>query len=220
MKPIKTGIAGLDEFLLGGLPPRVILLQGPPGSGNELFARQVLYNKAKQTSSPVTYFTVNATPESIREEMAAYGWDTMPLEETGFWKFRTIQTTNQETLSETIAGEMKQQRAIAIDSLSELLLTHKTKEIAQLLTSMTHLNRKSPEFHFILLTEGMQDKQAETTMNHFAEGSIYFDLTWAADATIRQLIVRKLSGTIIPTRKLTYNIGRRGIIIETATRIT
>jgi hypothetical protein len=66
----------------------------------------------------------------------------------------------------------------------------------------------------------MQDQQAETTMNHFAEGSINFALTWAADATMRHLIIRKLSGTIIPTRKLTYTMGRKGIIIETATRIT
>jgi hypothetical protein len=29
-----------------------------------------------------------------------------------------------------------------------------------------------------------------------------------------------MSGTIIPTRRLTYNLGRKGFIIETATRIT
>jgi KaiC/GvpD/RAD55 family RecA-like ATPase len=220
MKSVKTGIAGLDEFLLGGLPPKVILLSGSPGSGNEVFARQVLYNKIRQATGAVTYFTVNATAESIKEEMAAYGWDTAPFEEKGAWKFKSLQATTATNLTETVLEEMKQQRAVAIDSISELLLTHKMREIAQLVTNMTHQNRKSPEFHFLLLTGGMQDAQAETTMNHFAEGSIYFDLTWAADATIRQLIVRKLSGTIIPTRKLTYNIGRRGIIIETATRIT
>ena len=81
MKPVKTGIAGLDEFLLGGLPPKIILLTGSPGSGNEIFARQVLFNRVKMC--PVTYFTVNATAESIREDMAAYGWDTTPFEEDG-----------------------------------------------------------------------------------------------------------------------------------------
>lgn len=218
MKPIKTGIAGLDEFILGGLPPKIILLTGSPGSGNEIFARQVLYNIAK--TCPVTYFTVNATAESIREDMEAYGWETVPFEEAETWKFKSLKDTPTNALQDTILDEMKQSRTVAIDSASELLLVHKSKEIANLVTAMTHQNRKSQNFHFLLVTEGMQDPQAETTLNHFAEGSINFVLTWAADTTMRHLIIRKMSGTIIPTRRLTYTLGRRGFIIETATRIT
>jgi KaiC/GvpD/RAD55 family RecA-like ATPase len=119
-----------------------------------------------------------------------------------------------------ILGEMKKQRTVAIDSISELLITHKIKEIVTLIASMSHQNIKNRECHFLLLTEGMQDPQAETAMNHFAEGSINFAIVWAADSTLRNLIIRKLSGTIVPTRKLTYTLGRKGIIIETATRIT
>jgi KaiC/GvpD/RAD55 family RecA-like ATPase len=222
MKPIKTGIAGLDEFLLGGLPPKVILVSGSPGSGNEVFARQALFNKLKQgtETGAVTYFTVNVSAESVREDMAAYGWDTTPLEEEGTWKFKSLQNETANSLPAAVLEEMKKCRTIAIDSVSELLLTHKTKELATLITSMTHQNRKSHDYHLLLLTEGMQDSQAETTMNHFAEGSINFALTWTADSTMRHLIIRKLSGTIIPTRRLNYTLGRKGIIIETATRIT
>jgi KaiC/GvpD/RAD55 family RecA-like ATPase len=218
MNPVKTGIAGLDEFLLGGLPPRIILLTGLPGSGNEVFARQVLFNRVK--SCPVTYFTVNTTAESIREDMAAYGWDTTVFEEDETWKFKSLKNTTPNTLSETVLSEMEQSRTVAIDSTSELLLLHKIKDIANLVTSMTHQNRKSQNFHLLLLTEGMQDPQAETTMNHFAEGSINFALNWSADSTMRHLIIRKMSGTIVPTRRLTYTLGRKGFIIETATRIT
>ena len=218
MKPIKTAIAGLDEFLMGGVPPKVILLTGSPGSGNEVFAKQTLFNRVK--TCPVTYFTVNATAESVREDMAAYGWDTVPFEETDSWKFNTLKNIPASELTDMILKEMQQQRTVAIDSTSELLLTHKLKEIVNLITAMTHQNRKSENFHLLLVTEGMQEPIAETTMNHYAEGSINFALNWAADSTIRHLIIRKMSGTIIPTRRLTYNLGRRGFIIETATRIT
>ncbi len=218
MKTVKTGIAGLDEFLMGGLPPKIILLTGSPGSGNEVFAKQVLFNRVK--TCPVTYFTVNTTAESIREDMAAYGWDTLPFEEDGTWKFKSLKNTTANELLKTVLDEMEQSRTIAIDSVSELLLLHKIKEIANLVTAMTHQNRKSQNFHLLLLTEGMQDPQAEATMNHFAEGSINFALNWAADSTMRHLIIRKMSGTIIPTRRLTYTLGRKGFIIETATRIT
>ena len=62
MKLVKTGIAGLDEFLTGGLPPKVLLLSGLPGAGNEIFAREVAYTRSKQVG--ITYFTVNATSHS------------------------------------------------------------------------------------------------------------------------------------------------------------
>jgi KaiC/GvpD/RAD55 family RecA-like ATPase len=218
MKTIKTGVAGLDEFLLGGLPPKIILLTGLPGSGNEVFARQILFNRAK--SCPVTYFTVTSSAESVREDMVAYGWETAPFEEDGTWRFRSLKNTTATELPGAILDEMEQCRTVAIDSVSELLLMHKIKEIANLVTSMTYQNRKSQVYHLLLLTEGMQDPQAETTMNHFAEGSINFALTWAADSTMRHLIIRKMSGTIVPTRRLTYTLGRKGFIIETATRIT
>jgi circadian clock protein KaiC len=221
MKPVKTGIPGLDEFLLGGLTPRIILLSGVPGSGNELFARQVLFNSVKQCTSEITYFTVNASTESVREDMAAYGWDTVPFEKEETWKFKNLRDTDAKELSEAILSEMAQQRTVAVDSLSELLLTHKTKEMASLITAMTRQNSKTCQhYHLLLLTEGMQDAQTETTINHFVEGSIYFDLKWAADTTMRHLVIRKLSGTIVPSRKLNYNLGKKGIVIETATRIT
>jgi KaiC/GvpD/RAD55 family RecA-like ATPase len=213
MKTVKTGIAGLDEFLMGGLPPKIILLTGSPGSGSEVFARQVLFNRAK--TCPVTYFTVNVSAESVREDLAAYGWDTLPLEEEGSWKFKSLKNASSSELLKNVLDEMKESRTIAIDSASELLLNHKLQDIA-----MTHQNRKSENYHLLLVTEGMQVPQAEATLNHFAEGSIYFALTWSADSTMRHLIIRKMSGTIIPTRRLTYNLGRKGFIIETATRIT
>jgi KaiC/GvpD/RAD55 family RecA-like ATPase len=218
MKVVKTSIAGLDEFLLGGLPPKIILLTGLPGSGNEVFSRQVLFNRVK--TCPITYFTVNMSAESIREDMAAYGWDTLPFEEVGAWKFKSLKDLPSNKLLETVLEEMKQLRTIAIDSVSELLLVYKIKEIASLVTAMTHENRKSQNFHLLLVTEGMQDPQADATLNHFAEGSINFALTWSADTTMRHLIIRKMSGTVIPTRRLTYTLGRKGFIIETATRIT
>jgi KaiC/GvpD/RAD55 family RecA-like ATPase len=216
MKLLKTGIAGLDEFLLGGLPPRVLLLIGLPGSGNEVFARQIAYTKAKQTG--VTYFTINRTPEFVRDEMLTYGWDTTPLEKTGTWKFINLTTTNK--IVETVTHEIKQHRTVVLDSLSELLITHKIEEAVKLLAAMAAENRESEECHFVLLTEGMQDKQVETAMEHFAEGVIILNTTWAADSTNRNIMIKKMVGTLIPTRRLPYNLGKKGFIIETAIRIT
>jgi KaiC/GvpD/RAD55 family RecA-like ATPase len=216
MKLIKTGIAGLDEFLTGGLPPRILLLTGTPGSGNEIFAKQIAYTRAKQ--NPITYFTVNTSFDSIREDMNAYNWDIIPLEANGNWKFKTLQKTND--LAQTITEEIKQKRTIIIDSLSEVLFTRKTQEAIDLLTEMSHQNKNTENFHLLLLTEGMQDPNAETAMQHFAEGVINFNTTWTTDNTKRDILIRKLKGSFIPNRRLPYSITKKGFVIETATRIS
>jgi KaiC/GvpD/RAD55 family RecA-like ATPase len=216
MKLVKTGIAGLDEFLTGGIPPKIILLTGLPGSGNEVFARQIAYTRAKQT--PITYFTVNTTPDTVRDDMANYNWDITPLETNGNWKFKALSKTSQ--LVETITQEMKQHRTIIIDSLSELLLTRKIEEAINLVSAMTAQNRNAEEYHLLLMTEGMQDQKAETAMQHFAEGIIIFNTTWTTDTTHRDILIKKMKGTLTPARRLPYTISKKGFIIETATRIT
>jgi KaiC/GvpD/RAD55 family RecA-like ATPase len=65
----------------------------------------------------------------------------------------------------------------------------------------------------------MHDKQVETTMEHFAEGVIIFYTNWTSESTKRELLIKKMRGSLLPTRKLTYRIGKKGFIIETATRI-
>jgi len=216
MKLVKTGIAGLDEFLTGGLPPKIILLSGLPGAGNEVFARQIAYTRAKQ--SPVTYFTVHLTSDDVREDMAAYNWDIAPLEASGNWKFKTLTETGK--LQEEVIEEMKQHRTVILDSLSELFLTRKTEEAVILLTAMSKQNRNCEEYHLLLLTEGMQDARAETAMQHFAEGIIIFNTTYTTDSTHRDILIKKMKGTFLSTRRLPYTINKRGFIIETATRIT
>lgn len=216
MKLVKTGITGLDEFLQGGLPPKVFLLLGPPGSGSEIFARQVAHSRAKQNG--VTYFTVTKTSESIKDDMSAYGWNISPLEKQGNWKF--INLARVESLIDTVTNEMKQHRCVVVDSLSELLLTYKIEEAITLLNSMSTQNREHNELHLILLTEGMQDSKVETTIQHFADGVIIFTTTWAAEASSRRFIIKKIRGTVIPTRSLSYSIREKGFTIETAIRIT
>src|SRR5208283_69613 len=216
MKLVKTGIAGLDEFLTGGLPPEILLLTGLPGSGNEVFARQIAYLRAKQIG--VTYFTVNVISTNVKEELAANNWDTKPLEAAGNWKFETL--AKADNLVETVLDEMREHRTIIIDSLSEVLLTRKIGEAINLLTAMSRQNRDSEEYHLLLLTEGMQDPKAETAMQHFADGVILFNTTWASDSTHRDIMVKKMKGAFVPSRSLPYTIGKKGFVIETATRIT
>jgi KaiC/GvpD/RAD55 family RecA-like ATPase len=215
MKLVRTGIAGLDEFLTGGLPPKILLLSGAPGSGNEVFARQIAYLRAKQLG--VTYFTVNGTSDNVKDDMGCYGWDITPLEASGNWKFKTLPPDNQ--LVEKVTEEIKQNRTVIIDSISELLLTHKIQTVIALVRAMSEGNKKTEEYHLLLLTEGMQDPKAEVAMQHFAEGVISFSSVSLEDLTQKDIVVKKMKGAFVPMRRLPYSIGKRGFVLETATRI-
>ena len=216
MKLVKTGIAGLDEFLQGGLPPRVFLLLGSLGSGLEVFAKQVAYSRAKQVG--VTYFTVTKSADSVMDDMAAFGWHISSLKQRENWRF--VSLVEVESLTDAITGEMEQHRSIVLDSLSELMLTHKTEEVITLLNSMSTKNRECEELHLILMTEGMQRPRIENTMQHFADGVIVFATSWGTEASSRSLMIKKIRGAGVPTRTLPYSIGEKGFTIETATRIT
>jgi len=216
MKLLKTGIPGLDEFLQGGLPPRVFLLSGPPGSGSDVFARQVAYSMAKEAG--MTYFTVTRSIDSVKEDMSTYGWQITPLEKAGNWRFAKL--IQAAPLIDTVIGEMKQNRSVVLDSLSELTLTHKTQEIASLLNAMSAQNREKEELHLVLMTEGMQDRKTEVTMEHFADGVIIFKITEGTEVSSKHVMIKKIRGTSVPTRMLPYSIGEKGFTIETATRIT
>jgi KaiC/GvpD/RAD55 family RecA-like ATPase len=176
----------------------------------------VAFSRAKETG--ITYFTVTRSPESVREDMSAYGWQLEQLEKDGKWKF--LELTRTSPLMDVVIAEMKQKRSIVIDSVSELTLTRKTSEIATLINTMSAQNRDLGELHLILMTEGMQDRRIEVTMEHFADGVIIFTTTEGAEVSAKHVKIKKIRGTTVPNRMLPYSIREKGFTIETATRIT
>lgn len=75
MDRVKTGIAGLDEMLNGGIPTgRHVALYGGPGAGKSSFCFEFLYQGAKM-GEPGLYISLEETNEDILENMKS----TFPL---------------------------------------------------------------------------------------------------------------------------------------------
>ncbi|HEX4629753.1 MAG TPA: ATPase domain-containing protein [Chthoniobacterales bacterium] len=136
---VKTGIAGLDDILGGGLPARrLYLIQGQPGSGKTTLALQFLLDGARN-GEKVLYISLSETREEVEEVAHSHGWslDDVEIVELSAIE-KQLSASAQNTLFHASEVELTETTKLlleavdkvrpsrcAFDSLSELrLLSH------------------------------------------------------------------------------------------------
>jgi circadian clock protein KaiC len=129
---IRTGIAGLDRILMGGIPrSNVILVEGTTGSGKTLLGAEFIYRGITEFNEPGIIVVFEVSPDKLMRDAAAMGWDFAELQAQKKLQivFTSAQVLDQELRSadslllET-AGEMGAQR-IFIDGIALLCQTAK-----------------------------------------------------------------------------------------------
>jgi circadian clock protein KaiC len=79
-----TGISGLDEITLGGLPRgRPTLVCGGPGCGKTMFALEFLVRGILQFGEPGVFIAFEESPEDLAKNVASLGFDLKELEAEG-----------------------------------------------------------------------------------------------------------------------------------------
>lgn len=72
----RTGIDGLDEMTLGGLPQaRTTLVAGGPGSGKTIIALQILVNGVKASGEPGIFVAFEENSNHLLQNAAALDWN-------------------------------------------------------------------------------------------------------------------------------------------------
>ncbi len=78
---IRTGIAGLDSLLMGGIPrTNVILVEGTTGSGKTLLGVEFIYRGITEFAEPGIIVVFEVSPDKLIRDAATLGWDLAALQ--------------------------------------------------------------------------------------------------------------------------------------------
>jgi circadian clock protein KaiC len=78
---VRTGIAGCDDILMGGIPrTNVILVEGGVGSGKTLFGVEFIYQGIIQFNEPGIIVVFETSPDKLIRDAATMGWDLPALQ--------------------------------------------------------------------------------------------------------------------------------------------
>lgn len=214
----RSGIEGLDEILLGGLPKgRSIILSGPPGSGKSTFAMQFLYKGVKDYGEPGVYVTLSESPNEIRKNMKSYGWDITKLERDG--KLLLIDARPFSVSEEGFVSpneSLYRGESMPFSHLTDMILVGIRRIAAQRLVvdsitilAMQYVNKfyirqglmgmvqalSNQECTSLLISELTQEEGKTPTEWYIAPGVILLHYTRKGDTMERAVQVIKMRGT-------------------------
>lgn len=101
---INTGIAGLDEILLGGIPcHNNLIVEGPPGSGKTTLGLGFIHAGAAHYNEPGVIVSFELDSAKLLRDAAGFDWDLQAQIDAG--KIKIIQTSPGVLLSEFRNGD-------------------------------------------------------------------------------------------------------------------
>ncbi|UVF21522.1 circadian clock protein KaiC [Microvirga terrae] len=205
----RTGVAGLDDILVGGLSPgHVYLLEGSPGTGKTTIALQFLLEGAKIGETGL-YITMSETEQELREGAASHGWtiggdvevfELVPPENLLDDEHQqSLLYSSDLELGETTkavfeAIDRAQPVRIVIDSLSEIrLLAQSSLRYRRQILAMKHYFARQGAT--VLMLDDLTTDTNDKTVHSLAHGVIRLEgLTPNYGAERRRLRVIKYRG--------------------------
>ena len=96
---VRTGIIGLDEVLLGGIPRNNnLIVEGAPGSGKTTLGLGFIYAGAAQYDEPGAIISFELDPQKLLRDAAGFNWPLQEMIDSG--KIKIIQTSPAVLLNE------------------------------------------------------------------------------------------------------------------------
>jgi KaiC/GvpD/RAD55 family RecA-like ATPase len=227
MDRVKTGIAGLDEMLNGGIPRRRhVALYGGPGCGKTSFGFEFIYRGAKEGENGV-YITLEETSDDIVENMK----NTFPLftDVPQLMKSKKLNIVKPDKLElEEVANIIEEQitnndvKRAVIDSATMIRMSFSNElEYRQTLFEFLSLLRNL-DCTSITTLEATTAKKAEMTydIEHFVmDGIINLYNLDREDRRIRALEIFKMRGTDHSRELVPFKVTPSGIKVYVGEKV-
>lgn len=224
---LDTGITGLNDLLLGGLPSgQMYLVEGEPGTGKTTLGLQFIRAGVLNGENSL-YITLSEPRKEMEETIRSHGWDAaeIPIAEftpaeaslsaeeqyTVFHPSEIELATTIERLTKTI-DEVKPSRLV-IDSLSELrlLASDAMRYRRQLLALKQFFVGRATT---VLLLDDRTADSDDAQLRSIAHGVLHMaKVPRSYGATRRQFEVIKLRGSAYREGFHDYNIRHGGVVI-------
>jgi len=114
MDLIRTGIEGLDEVFLGGIPhSNSILVQGAAGTGKTLMGMEFIYKGIIRYNQPGIIVVFETSPAKLIRDAAQFGWDLDELQ-------RQNQLKIVFTSPEVLERELRSPHSLLLETAKEM----------------------------------------------------------------------------------------------------
>jgi circadian clock protein KaiC len=132
---VKTGIAGLDEILNGGIPRgNVILVEGAIGTGKTTMGVEFVYRGASQFNEPGIIVLFEVSPYKLFRDALQLGWDLEQMERQNRLKIvfttRDVLCQELQQADSVLLGEASKigAKRIFVDGVARLIGSNGTSE--------------------------------------------------------------------------------------------
>lgn len=225
MNRVKTGIAGLDEMLQGGLPENhIVTVMGSFGTGKTTFGLQFLMEGLKE-DQPCIFISLEEDKDSILKNAASFGWDLSgPLDTKKLGLFKLEPSDAKNTVLR-IKSELPKfiksfgAKRVVLDSVSLLnMMFSDESERRSNLFNLCQLLRSTGATS--LLTAEVKDENPRSSRDGLAEytadGVLLLQSEESKEGGEIQLTIRilKMRRTGHSRRVKPYSITDKGITVH------
>ncbi|MFH1394256.1 MAG: ATPase domain-containing protein [Candidatus Micrarchaeota archaeon] len=227
MERVKTGINGLDELLMGGVPTRKhVALYGGPGTGKTSFGFEFIYQGAKMGENGV-YISFEESPEDIVGNMKS----TFPkmddidsLVKAGKMEVLKPAKLELEDLVELLKKKVKSNnvKRLVIDSATMIEMSFKSdlEYRRSLFDFLTFLRKLDLTSMMIVESPTSKKEQMRYGLEHFImDGIINLYSVSMEEKSVRSLEVFKMRGTDHSRDLVPYKVTPTGMKIYVGEKV-
>jgi circadian clock protein KaiC len=213
---VKTGVAGFDDILFGGIPRgNVILVEGAIGTGKTTLGVEFVYRGASQFDEPGIIVLFEVSPEKVTRDALRFGWDLAALEKQG--RIKIVFTTR-----DVLRQELQQADSVLLEEAASIGARRIFVDGVGRLFSGNGTSESRSAFH--MLTEGLQRESLTALLA--VEASSYngtFSTTSMPEESIADTVIRlkmeesqravMRSLEVVKSRGHSYQMGRHTLQI-------